>query len=87
MEADIVKDLLRVAHHGALLQDAVADIFLAEEHICRNREMAAQHDLLVHGVDAERHRMMRRGEIDGLALPDHVAGSARHDACQQFYQR
>ena len=60
VEAEIVEDLLRFPDHGPLLQEAEAGVLLAEEHVGRDRQMAAQHDLLMHGIDAERHRLMRR---------------------------
>ena len=72
--------------HGALLQDAEAGILLAEEHVGRDGEVAAEHDLLMHGVDAERHRLMRGRQCCRLALPDDIAGGARHDAGQKLDQ-
>lgn len=84
VEAEIVDDLLCFPDHGPLLQDAEAGTLLAKEHVGRDRQVAAEHDLLVHGVDAQRHRLMRRGQRRRLAFPDEVTGGTRHDAGQQL---
>ena len=86
VEAEIVDDLLRFLDHGALLQEAEARILLAEEHVGGDRQMPAEHDFLVHGVDAERHRLMRGRQRRRLAFPDDLAGGARHDAGQKLDQ-
>src|SRR6185312_15594556 len=48
VEAEFVDDLLCVAHHGAGLYQAVADVFFAKEDIGGDRQVAAKHDLLMH---------------------------------------
>ena len=56
---------LRLAHHRAVLQQAEAARLVAEEQVGRDAEVRAEHDLLVHRIDAERDRLVRRGERTG----------------------
>ena len=69
VEAEVVDDLLRVPDHGPLLQDAEVRVLLAEEHVGGDRQVAAKHDFLVHGIDAERHRFMRGRQALQACLP------------------
>ena len=59
-EADLVEYRLRFAHHRTMLQQAPPDLLVAEEQIRGDRQVAAQHHLLMHRVDAERDRIVRR---------------------------
>ena len=84
IEAELVEQLLALAHHRAVLQHAEAHLLVAEKEIGRHGQMRAEHDLLVDGVDADADRLVRTGERDGLALPEDFAAAARVDAGEQL---
>ena len=54
-----------------------AGLLVAEEKIRGDGQMRAEHDLLMHGVDAESDRLVRRRESDGSPLPEDLAAAAR----------
>ncbi|MCY1303392.1 hypothetical protein D9M70_530970 [compost metagenome] len=73
IEAEIVEHALCRIGHGALAHQAVAIDLVAEEHVGRHGQVGAEHDLLVHGVDAAFDRLLWRAELDGFAAPDDFA--------------
>ena len=83
LEADVVEDLLAGPHHGAVAQQAEAGRLVAEEQVGGDAEVRAEHHLLVHGIDAERDRLVRRGERDRPALPQDLARRALVHARQR----
>ena len=68
-EAEIVEQLLGFAHHAVVIEHAGAHVLVAEEDVGGDGQVRAEHDLLVHGVDAEPDRFVRVDERDRLALP------------------
>ena len=84
LEAEIVEDRLRLANHGAVLQEAEAPSLLAEEHVGGDGQVRAEHDLLMHGVDAALDGVVRRREDDGPAFPEYLAGGRRDDAGEEL---
>ena len=87
-EAEIVEQRLpRRANHRPMLQQAKPRKFVAQEQVGGDRQMPAEHDLLMHRVDAQLDRVVRRIQRHRRALPEDLAGAARIDAGEQFYQR
>ena len=52
IETEVVEDVLGSLGHGALAHDAARRHLVAEEHVGGDREMWAENDFLVHGIDA-----------------------------------
>ncbi len=69
LETDVVENLLGLAHHRTMLQQPKAHFFVAEKEIGGDGEMRAQHNFLMHRVDAVFDCLMRRGERDRFAFP------------------
>ncbi len=86
-EAEVVEHTLRLALHAPLVQDAEAGVLVAEEQVGRDRQVRAQHDFLVHRVDAEIHRVVGPAELDDAALPDDLAARFQVHAGQQLDER
>ena len=70
-----------------VIEQPAAHLLVAEEDVGRDRQMRAQHDFLMHCVDAEADRLVRIGQRDRLAAPEHLARGARMDASQKLDQR
>src|SRR3569833_1032666 len=64
VEAQVVEETLRLAIHFALAQQPVTDAFVAQKDVRCNRQVAAEHDFLVHRVDAVIDGFLRGVEQD-----------------------
>src|SRR6185437_47570 len=80
VEPHVVEQALRLAPHLALVQEPVFQALIAQKDIGRDRQVAAEHDLLMHGVDAVIDRFLRRVEADRSAVPEDFAAGAADDA-------
>ena len=56
------------------VEQAEAALLAAEEDVLGHRAVGHQVDLLVDRADAGRLRLLRRGELDGLAVEQDLAG-------------
>ena len=74
VEAQFVKDGLGAPRHLPLAQQAEAGGLVAEEDVGGDRQVRAQHDFLMDGVDAQRQGFLGAGELDLPALPQDGAG-------------
>ena len=79
IEAKFVEQPLSLADHRGMLEKAEPDGFVAEKQIGGDRKVAAEHDLLMDRVDAQRDRLVRTGQRDRLALPEDFAARARDE--------
>src|ERR1700722_3398755 len=83
----VLQRLLRRQLHADLIELPVLDQLPAEEHVRDDVEVVAQREVLVNGRDAEAGRVLRRVQVDLLALPEHLAVIRRVDAGHAFDQR
>ena len=65
--------------HLLLVEAEVPQGLASEEHVLDDVEVVAEREVLVHGLDPERGRVARRADVDGLALPEDLAGVRRVD--------
>ena len=78
--------LCAFAQHRLMIEQPAPRHFVAEENIARHRQVPAEHDLLMDGVDAEPDRLVRIDQRDRLAAPKDFAGGSGIDAGQQLDQ-
>ena len=86
-EAELVEQLLGVARHALLVEQAPAHFLVAEKDVGGDGQVRAEHDLLMHRIDAQADRFLRVGERDRLALPVDFAGRALMDGGQDLDER
>ena len=56
--------------HGGLVEQSVAQLLVAEEHVLDDVEVVAQRQVLIDGRDPVRLGVARAVEVDRLALPE-----------------
>ncbi len=76
IEAKIGKHALGIGDHFAVTQQAVMRSLITEEDVGGNGQMRAEHDFLMHRIDAEADRLMRRGKGNIMSLPEDFAAAA-----------
>ena len=77
VEAEVVEQLLRIAHHALVVEQTAAHLFVAEEDVGRNREVRAEHHFLMDRVDAEADRFVRIGQRDRLRRASRLSPELR----------
>jgi hypothetical protein len=87
VEAEVIEQLLRLAQHRLVIEQAALRHFVAEENVGRHGQVRAEHHLLVDGVDAKADRLVRIDQRNRLAAPINFAGGPGIDAGQQLDQR